>query len=183
MATRRRAFLKQVSATTALVALAPPLAGTALAAADRQGVLVLVDQRWPEARSFASACMDAGCTVQPGDVLATRPSLELPAQVHTVLGLTTHSDFFICEQLLARQRWRTHYRLGHLFRGEAALHPHAPGVDDAGLRAPLSRAGRHWPLLLAAGLVGADPAAVPLGRPTPQVTQLVSWAMHREAAA
>jgi hypothetical protein len=127
--------------------------------------LVLHDDRFSDARTFADAARRAGVVALPthGDLGALwfgGLRDDLGAMVKRVAGMGRHSDFWIMQQLAADRGLALKFHAEHDFRGRAALVHRVP----ADLRHLLAAGDQPWAVHVARHVAAstADHASQPL---------------------
>jgi len=116
---RRREFLQSIGALSAL-ALVPPAGARA---ADGGGVRAFYDERSAAGRAFANACARCGISAAGAGAWTDAGAGELPAQVHSVIGLTDDARAFVLQQLLAQQGFLAVHRVATVPAGHGSRAP------------------------------------------------------------
>ena len=178
----RRDVLRLSAAATAGMALATPLAA-AVANGRRAGGLVLVDDRFADARTFAAAARDAGARVLStgGDVPTLRHGALRDVPLAGLAGLTTYADMMVIASLAAEERRSFALRIAHEISHGRTAHRLLDGPVAS--IAVLKAARDHWPAgvwtLMAAAAVDRAPivSAMHVARGSGRDGALWSWAI------
>ena len=164
----RRDVLKLGGAATAGMALATPLVA-AVADGRRSGGIVLIDDRFAAARTFAAAARDAGARVlaTSGDVPTLRHGALRDVPLAGLAGLTTYADMMVIASLAAEERCSFALRIAHEISHGRTAHRLLDGPVAS--IAVLDTARDHWPAgvwtLMAAASVDRAPTVAVMREP------------------